>query len=115
MSLTSFRSRWPLFTNILRKQDSKNKPSASEVLTCYLKQQNEPPWTSYFVKSSDVINDQFGMSHFNWKVGESNYTVLRVGCFPYIKYHCTRGPVRDLDVEDRFFRVIKVANLGKYR
>lgn len=31
---------------------SKNnlKPLASEVLTCYLKQCNEPPWTSYFIK-----------------------------------------------------------------
>lgn len=26
------------------------KPKASEVLTCYLLQMNEPPWTSYFVK-----------------------------------------------------------------
>lgn len=27
-----------------------SKPTASEVLTCYLRQCNEPPWTSYFVK-----------------------------------------------------------------
>lgn len=90
----------------------KKKPKASEVLTCYLKQTSEPAWTSYFVKYKDVINDQYGMSHFNWTVGKSNYTVLRVGCFPYIKYHCTKGPARDLEMEDKFYRFIKLANLG---
>lgn len=101
---------WMAFKS--NKLDS-SKPKSSEVLTCYLEQTNEPPWTSYFVRYQDVINDQYGMSHFNWKVGKSNYTILRVGCYPYIKYHCTKRPEEDLLLEDKFFRFIKVINLGK--
>lgn len=88
------------------------KPKASEVLTRYLQQRKEPAWTSYFIKLKDIENDQFGMSHFNWKVGESNYQVLRVGCFPFIKYHCSKRPWQNLSFEDGFFRFIKVSNLG---
>ncbi|XP_017757672.1 PREDICTED: uncharacterized protein C15orf61 homolog [Eufriesea mexicana] len=88
-----------------------SKPLASEVLTSYLLQTNEPPWTSYFVKYADVVNDQRGMSHFNWPVGSSNYHVLRTGCFPYIKYHCTKRPRQDLSVEDKFFKAIKIVHL----
>ncbi|XP_015440292.1 PREDICTED: uncharacterized protein C15orf61 [Dufourea novaeangliae] len=91
---------------------TKSKPPASEVLTRYLLQTNEPPWTSYFVKYADVVDDQRGMSHFNWPVGSSNYHVLRIGCFPYIKYHCTKRPRQDLGSEDKFFKAIKLLNLG---
>ncbi|KAL4708315.1 hypothetical protein ACJJTC_007721 [Scirpophaga incertulas] len=88
------------------------KPTASEVLTAYILQCNEPPWTSYFVKYSNVKDDQFGMSNFNWAVGNSNYQILRTGCFPFIKYHCSRKEKEDLDVSDKFMRFIKVINLG---
>ncbi|KAL9696355.1 hypothetical protein quinque_015640 [Culex quinquefasciatus] len=90
------------------------KPKVSEVLTAYLKQCNEPPWTSYFIKYSDVQNDHFGRSHFNWTLPHTgtNYHILRTGCYPYMKYHCTKRPLQDLSVEDTFFRVIKVLNLG---
>lgn len=91
------------------------RPKASEVLTAYLTQVKQPPWTSYFVKQSSVVNDQFGRSHFNWKVGESNYHVLRTGCFPYIKYHCTKRKYQDLTFEDTMFNIIKLTNLGKPR
>ncbi|KAJ0178905.1 hypothetical protein K1T71_005680 [Dendrolimus kikuchii] len=91
---------------------SSSKPSSSEVLTAYLMQCNEPPWTSYFVKYSSVKDDQFGMSNFNWKVGQSNYQILRTGCFPFIKYHCSRKEAEDLNASDKFMRIIKVANLG---
>lgn len=84
-----------------------------QVLTSYLLQTNEPPWTSYFVRYADVVNDQRGMSHFNWSAGGSNYHVLRTGCFPYIKYHCSKRPAQDLSGEDRFFKAIKILNLGK--
>lgn len=85
----------------------------TQVLTSYLLQTDEPPWTSYFVRYADVVNDQRGMSHFNWPAGGSNYHVLRTGCFPYIKYHCSRRPAQDLSGEDRFFKAIKILNLGK--
>ncbi|KAL3270447.1 hypothetical protein HHI36_020998 [Cryptolaemus montrouzieri] len=88
------------------------KPTSSEVLTSYLLQCKEPPWTSYFVKYSSVIDDQWGKSHFNWQVGASNYHILRTGCYPYMKYHCTKRPLDNLSFEDAFFRFIKVFNLG---
>ncbi|XP_044763096.1 uncharacterized protein C15orf61-like isoform X1 [Coccinella septempunctata] len=94
------------------KNVKRPKPTSSEVLTNYLLQCNEPPWTSYFVKYSNVIDDQWGKSHFNWTVGNSNYHILRTGCYPYIKYHCTKRPKEDLRFEDYFFRFIKVFNLG---
>ncbi|XP_041970289.1 uncharacterized protein C15orf61 homolog isoform X2 [Aricia agestis] len=52
------------------------------------------------------------MSNFNWKVGSSNYQILRTGCFPYMKYHCSRRKYEDLTSSDRFMRVIKILNLG---
>ncbi|XP_043479200.1 uncharacterized protein C15orf61 homolog isoform X1 [Leptopilina heterotoma] len=88
------------------------KPLSSEVLTSYLLQTKEPPWTSYFVKYADITNDQRGMSHFNWPAGKSNYHILRTGCFPYIKYHCTKRSKQDLTLEDKFFKAIKILNLG---
>lgn len=89
-----------------------NKPTSSEVLTSYLLQCGEPFWTSYFVKYSSIKDDQWGRSHFNWKAGQSNYHILRTGCYPYIKYHCTKRNQSNLKFEDLFFRLIKVINLG---
>lgn len=91
----------------------KRLPKASTVLTNYLEQSNEPPWTSFFVKYGSVIDDQRGRSHFNWKAGHSNYHVLRSGCFPYIKYHCTKRPYENLELEDKLFYVLKLVNLGE--
>ncbi|XP_046992454.1 uncharacterized protein C15orf61 isoform X1 [Schistocerca americana] len=95
---------------LIRRQG--NKPAASEVLNAYLTQCKKPPWTSYFVKYTSVYDDQWGQSHFNWPVQETNYHILRTGCYPYIKYHCTKRPYQDLQLEDTFFRFIKIANLG---
>jgi len=89
------------------------RPKASSVLTAYLKQCNEPPWTSYFIRQKDVSNDQWGRSHFNWTLDTgTNYHILRTGCQPYIKYHCTKRPIQDLSIENAFFNCIKVINLG---
>lgn len=60
-----------------------------------------------------IEDDQWGKSHFNWMAGNSNYHILRTGCYPYIKYHCTKRQEQNLIIEDYFFRAIKVLNLGK--
>lgn len=111
------------------------RPRASEVMTAYLKQCNEPPWTSYFIRVGvllaivssyriiqnfpslqqiDVRNDQWGESHFNWTLESgANYHILRTGCYPYMKYHCTKRPYADLSIDNYFFNAMKVINFGR--
>ena len=47
-----------------------------------------------------------------FQVDGANYHILRTGCWPYIKYHCTKRPYEDLAFDDSLFRVLKVVNLG---
>uniref|UniRef100_A0A7E4V673 CX domain-containing protein n=1 Tax=Panagrellus redivivus TaxID=6233 RepID=A0A7E4V673_PANRE len=100
---------WPY--RILRP-GYRRRPLASDVLTAYIRKRAHPSWTSYFVAYREVNDDHFGEKHFNFAVDGHNYHILRTGCYPYIKYHCTQRPFADLTSENRLFQLITVANLG---
>lgn len=66
-----------------------------------------------FPQYKDVQDDQWGMSNFNWTLDTgTNYHILRTGCFPFMKYHCTKQAREDLRLQDIFYRAIKITNLG---
>jgi hypothetical protein len=94
-------------------REGRDLPLSSEVLTSQLRQRDHPHWTAWYVARCDVHDDLWGRSHFNYDVDGKNYQVLRTGAFPFIKFHCSRATWSNLDVEDKFFRFLKVANLGR--
>ncbi|GMT28558.1 hypothetical protein PFISCL1PPCAC_19855, partial [Pristionchus fissidentatus] len=89
-----------------------NRPLASTVVSEYIKSRKYPMWTSFFLPYRFVQDDHFGSKHFNFAVDHVNYHVLRIGCFPFIKYHFTARNVEDLKTEDLIWRAITVVNLG---
>ena len=116
-SCCPMRPRFGPFTRVQRTfglKDLNRLPTASQVLTAYLEKRNSV-WTSFFLPYKSVINDHWGWSHFNWSAGGHNYHILRTGCYPYMKYHCSRRAEADLSLEDNFFIAIKLLNLGKKR
>ncbi|OWA52150.1 Translation factor GUF1-like protein, mitochondrial [Hypsibius exemplaris] len=94
------------------EEKSKAKPAASDVVAAYIRQRRHPAWTSFFLSRRHVTNSHFGLSHFNFNVDGHNYHVLRTGCFPFLKYHCTKRPYEDLSWDNRLMRFLKILNLG---
>uniref|UniRef100_A0A1I8EBE3 Uncharacterized protein n=2 Tax=Wuchereria bancrofti TaxID=6293 RepID=A0A1I8EBE3_WUCBA len=37
---------------------------------------------------------------------------FRIGCYPYIKYHCTKEPWKDFSTENCLYKFITVLNCG---
>ncbi|VDO23711.1 Uncharacterized protein BM_BM1034 [Brugia malayi] len=37
---------------------------------------------------------------------------FRIGCYPYIKYHCTKEPWKDFSTENYLYKFITVLNCG---
>ena len=108
------RERVRLVTHALTRwrRPQTGKPSTSLVLTTYLRHRRYPPWTAWYVPYCQVNNDLWGRSHFNVDIDGHNYHILRTGAFPFVKFHCTRRPVADLQLEDGFYRALKVINVG---
>ncbi|KAI6178668.1 hypothetical protein M3Y98_00525700 [Aphelenchoides besseyi] len=90
----------------------KSRPSASLVVKSYIRQRHFPSWTSFFLPYKYVQDDLFGEKHINLEVDGHNYHVLRIGCYPFVKYHCTQRPKQDLNFENQLYKAITVCNLG---
>ena len=46
-----------------------SRPPSSLVLTNMLRQASLPHWSAWYVGRGDVVDDQWGKSHFNWEAG----------------------------------------------
>ena len=111
-------SRLKILTNPNQpKKDSSQNAIPFNPKNVLLIQRRFPYWTSFFVKYADIKSDHHGKSHFNFQVQcpkdpqkVQNYEILRTGCFPYIKYHCTRtNPPNDVNFTNNVIRCCKIA------
>uniref|UniRef100_A0A915E6X2 Uncharacterized protein n=1 Tax=Ditylenchus dipsaci TaxID=166011 RepID=A0A915E6X2_9BILA len=88
------------------------RPLASSIVRAYIRKRSFPSWTSFFLPYKHVQDDLFGEKHINFDVDGHNYHMLRIGCYPYVKYHCTQRPSQDLHLENRLYKALTVINLG---
>ncbi|KAI6182838.1 hypothetical protein M3Y97_00423900 [Aphelenchoides bicaudatus] len=101
---------WPYRTLLNRSYCL--RPKASVVLSNYIRSRHCPSWTSFFLPYKFVQDDLFGEKHFNFEVDGCNYHVLRIGCYPFVKYHCTQRPKQDLHFENSLYKFLTIFNFG---
>ncbi|KAM3721105.1 Uncharacterized protein ACO02O_08952 [Dirofilaria immitis] len=99
---------WPYryFINPLYRR----RPFASQIVRSYIQSRKYPTWTSFFLLYREIQDDNFGDKRFNFNIDGHNYCILRIGCYPYIKYHCTKEPWKDFNTENRLYKFITVLN-----
>ena len=99
--------------NPIQRILARNRPRASSILTHHLAQceARQQYWTSFFVPYRCLLDDHFAMSNFYFTTASgASYEILRTGCWPYIKYHCTRVKTTpDLTLTNATIRACKVA------
>ncbi|CAD5209822.1 unnamed protein product [Bursaphelenchus xylophilus] len=101
---------WP-YRNLVNRHYL-NRPLASTVISAYIRQRGHPSWTSFFLPYKFVQDNFYGEKHFNFEVDSTNYHILRIGCYPYVKYHCTQRPYQDLTAENSLYKILTALNLG---
>ncbi|VDN50179.1 unnamed protein product [Dracunculus medinensis] len=88
------------------------RPLSSNILKIYIRSRSYPSWTSFFLPYKEVQDDFYSEKYFNIDVDGNNYQILRIGCFPFIKFHCTKNSFKNLTFENYFFKFLTVLNFG---
>lgn len=87
---------------------------AERVLEACLRKQGLPWITSFFLDLDTCDGHALRWrSHFRVQVEKANYNILHVGCFPFIKFHCTRAEsARSLVLDNILINCLKAINCG---